>query len=325
MSSTNAISASRWLGRLAVAPRLATRLAAWGAPARSLVFGPLSLGDDLLCTAVLREARRRELPFVMFTARPELFIGNPDPLAIHPIDDHYIALLRRLGRKVVAPYYAGHDPDQPDRDILPSRHLIAEMCRLAGLVGKVDLRPYLSLSSAELAAAPRLPRQIAIHSSAAAAARPFANKEWGIDRFAGLARLLAPDFSLVQLGSARDPAIPGSVLDLRGRTSLREAAAIQAASLLFVGLEGFLTHLARAVDCPSVVLLGGRATPSQVGYSSNLHLAAPTPCSPCGLRNTCPDALECLASITPEHVVEAINQLAIRPRAPLPVETAHLD
>jgi len=239
--------ASRWLGRLAVAPRLGLRLLAWGAPPRSLVFGPLSLGDDLLCTAVLREARQCGRPFTMFTARPELFLGNTDAAAIRAIDDHYLALLRRLGRQVASPYYVTADPAAPDRDGLPPRHAIAEMCRLAGLAGEVALRPYLTLTPAELAAAPRRPRQLVLHSSGRAAALPYPTKEWGADRFAALARLLASDFSLVQIGAPDDPLLPGIALDLRGRTTLRQAAAVQAASLLFIGLEGFLVHLARAV------------------------------------------------------------------------------
>lgn len=317
-------SSARWLGRLAVAPRLALRLATWGVPPRSLVFGPLSLGDDLLCTAVLREGGTRGLPFAMFTARPELFAGNPDPLAVHPIDDHYLALLRRLGRQVVSPYYVARDSAAPDRDVLPPRHVIAEMCRLAGLEGAVALRPHLALTAAELAAAPRLPRQIVLHSSGLAAALPYPTKEWGADRFAALARLLAPDFSLVQLGAARDPLLPGIALDLRGRTTLRQTAAVQAASLLFVGLEGFLVHLARAVDCPSVVIHGGRAGPGIFDYPENRNLHTAPPCAPCGLRTGCPHDLACLTAITPAAVATAVRELATRPRGPLPVATARI-
>ena len=316
---------SRWAGRLAVAPRMASRLLQWGAPARSLVFGPLSLGDDLLCTAILHEARKRGRSMTMFTARPELFLHNPDPASVRPIDDHYLALLRFTGRKVFQPYYVTNDPTAQNRDLLPPRHIIAEMARLAGLEGKITLRPYLRLTPSELSAAPRLPRQIAIHSSGLAAAIPYPTKEWGAARFAALARLLAPDFSLVQLGSARDPELPGVTLDLRGRTTLREAAALQANSLLFVGLEGFLTHLARAVDCPSVVVHGGRANPGIFDYSANINLHSTPACSPCGLREGCPHELVCLASIRPEQVVTAVHQLAERSRLQqLPAQTVDL-
>ncbi len=320
----NATSPSRLLGRLAVAPRMARRLLAWGAPGRSVAFGPKSLGDDLLCTAVLREARKRGRPMVMFSNRPELFAGNPDPVAVRPIDDHFITLLRRLGRAPTFPYYVANDPASAHRDIVPPRHIIAEMCRLCGLEGEIALRPYLSLDAAELDAAPRLERQVAIHSSGLAAAIPYRTKEWGADRFAALARLLSRDYSLVQLGSPSDPLLPGVALDLRGRTTLRGAAAAQANSLLFVGLEGFLTHLARAVDCPAVVVHGGRAAPKAFGYAANLDLHAAPPCSPCGLRDGCPHELACMTQITPERVAAAVHELAARPRAPLAVETAFI-
>ncbi len=316
---------SRWLGRLAVAPRLASRLFKWGLPTRSLVFGPLSLGDDLLCTAVLHEARKRGRPLTMFTARPELFLHNPDPAAIRSIDDHYLALLRTLGRPAIQPYYVSADPSFPDRDVIPPHHIIAEMARLTGITGDIALRPYLHLTAAERAAAPRLPRQIALHSSGLAAAIPYPTKEWGAARFAALARLLSSDFPLVQLGSPRDPLLPGVALDLRGRTTLREAAAVQAASLLFVGLEGFLTHLARAVDCPSVVVHGGRAAPHAFDYTANLNLHTAPPCSPCGLRDHCPHGLVCFSTLAPECVANAVHELIARPRDDLPVETFSLN
>lgn len=303
---------------------MCVRLATWGTPKRALVFGPKSLGDDLLCTAVLREARQRGKPFVMFTARPELFAGNADPSAIHSIDNHYLALLARLRRPAISPYYATTDPANIDRDVVPSHHVITEMCRLAGLKGEISIRPYLHLTSNELNAAPHLPRQIAIHSSGLSAAFPYRTKEWGIKRFETLAKLLAGSFSLVQLGSPNDPALPGVALDLRGQTSLREAAAVQAASIVFVGLEGFLTHLARSVDCPSVVIHGGRAESRVFGYSANINLHSQPPCSPCYLRNSCPHDMACMSAISPEEVSEAVSKLAGRPPGQLPVETVHL-
>jgi len=296
------------------------RLIQSGIPRRSLMFGAHSLGDDLLCTAVLREARLRGTPYAMFTQRPELFLGNPDPVTVCPIDPYYLGILRRLKRPVVTPAYARADPANVERDILPSHHLIAEMCRVAGLSGTVALRPYLHLDPKEKDAAPARPRQIALHSTGLAANVPLPVKEWGVERFTRLATALKDDFTLVQLGSASDPVLPGITLDLRGRTSLREAAAVLARSMLFVGLEGFLVHLARAVDCPSVVIHGGRALPSTVDYVANINLHAPPECAPCGLVRNCPHDLLCLSAIEPERVVAAVRELAGRPREELAVE-----
>jgi len=316
-----AASPSALFRRLKLLPGLAGRFARWGLPRRALLFGPLSLGDDLLCTAVLREARQRGLPFAMFTARPELFAGNADPLRLLPIDDNYVAALRRLGIRVVQPYYLTADPQRPDRDVLPPHHIIVEMCRLAGLRGAVALRPYFFVTDEERARGARHPRQIALHSSGMSAAIPYANKEWGAERFAAVARLLSPEFKLVQIGSANDPALPVDT-DLRGKTTLRETAAILAASAAFVGLEGFLAHLARAVECPAAIVFGGRAKPEIFGYAANRNFYTAVPCAPCGLRNTCEYALECMQRISPAEVAAAARELAGRPPGPLPVETA---
>jgi CDP-glycerol glycerophosphotransferase len=153
---------------------------------------------------------------------------------------------------------------------------------------------------------------------------PYPTKEWGVARLAAVTRELARDFNLVQLGATTDPVLPVG-RDLRGQTSLREAAAILAASEVFVGLEGFLAHLARAVDCPSVVVLGGRARPETFGYACNVNFYRAVECSPCGLREGCPHDLKCLADILPETVAAAVRELAARhPSRPLPAETAML-
>jgi len=300
------------------------RLATWGAPSRSLLFGPMSLGDDLLCTAVLREARLRGQPRVMFTARPELFLDNHDPLAVRAIDNHYIALLRRMGRCVDSPYYVVADPANPDCEIIPPRHVIAEMCRLCGIEGSVTLRPYLHLREEEIAAAPHMNRQIAIHSTGLAAAFPYRTKEWGIERFAALAKILAHDFSLVQLGARQDPLLPDVKLDLRGRTTLREAAAVQAASLAFVGLEGFLVHLARAVDCPAIVIHGGRAPEGTYDYSANRNFHRLPACSPCGLRSNCIENMVCMTEISVADVAREVRILATQTRHPLPCQVVQV-
>lgn len=294
----------------------------WGLPNRSILFGPRSLGDDLLCTAVLREARMRDQPFAMFTARPELFQGNHDPAKLLPIDDYYIAMLQRLDKAPIRPYYVGADSTNPLRDILPSRHIIAEMCSLAGISGSVSLRPYLRLAPRELAVAPQSKIQIAVHSTGLGAAIPYPTKEWGPEQFDAMTSELSSEFTLVQLGSVQDPLLSGVTLDLRGKTNLREAAAVLANSRCFIGLEGFLTHLARAVDTPAVVIHGGRAPEGLFSYLANENIYTKLSCSPCGLRDGCPHDMTCMREITPETVLSSVRKLLDRSSAPLPVETA---
>jgi hypothetical protein len=260
----------------------------------------------------------------MCTARPELFVRNPDPSAVLPIDDYFVRLLRATGRAVVSPYYATADLGNRERDLFYPGHILAEMCRLAGLQGQVALRPYMYLSPEELARSRIASRTLVVHSTAAAAKVPFATKEWGPARFSDVVTSLAGEFSTVQLGSLSDPPLPVTH-DLRGRTSLRETAAILANATVHLGLEGFLAHLARAVDCPAVVVLGGRVLPSTVGYSANINLYASVPCAPCGLRNGCPHHLVCQEQITVEAVIAAVRELSSRPRdRNLPVDTVEV-
>ncbi len=284
---------------------------------KTLLFGGLSLGDDLLCTAVLREARNRGSPFAMMTARPEIFSGNEDASAILPLDDFFAAGLRRLGGRVIKPYYAGGNPKEPNRDILPRHHIIVEMCRLAGITGEIQVRPYLNLLPKENLIHASRRKRIVIHTSTRSAKSPFETKDWVQAAWRPLSTALKRHAEVIQIGAHSDPACEADE-DRRGKTSIREAASLISSADVFIGLEGFLSHLARAVDCPAVVILGGRATAESVGYPCNENIGAAPACAPCGLRQGCPHDVECMKMIKPETVLAAaLRILESPPERPL--------
>src|SRR5690242_8895970 len=68
--------------------------------------------------------------------------------------------------------------------------------------------------------------------------------------------LKALGLPVVLLGAKDDARVDGVDIDLRGRTSIREAAAVLRDASVFVGPEGGLTNLARAVQTRSVVFFG---------------------------------------------------------------------
>src|SRR4029077_18655590 len=116
-----------------------------------LYFG-FAAGDDLLCTAVLRELRRRDRgDLLMVSDHRELFIGNSDPAYVRPLWDRYyldgstiaicLGFVRIWGVRLTRPEYA--PPGVSDGRTPPSRHIIAEMCAKAGITGPVSIRPYL--------------------------------------------------------------------------------------------------------------------------------------------------------------------------------------
>jgi ADP-heptose:LPS heptosyltransferase len=279
-------------------------------------------GDDLMCTAVLHEMRRRGKRDIWMMSRfPELFERNPDVDAVVPFDDRYERLAEWVGGRAWYAHYGGHD-HEADRSPIPDRHIIALMCQACGISGPVTLRPYLHLSDEERAAGRIATRQIALHSSGSSAYTAMKNKEWVPGRMQGVADALRGDYTLVQLGSAGDPRLEGCV-DLRGRTSLRESAAIIANSKLFLGQVGFLMHLTRAVDRPAVIVYGGREQPWQSGYSCNTNLASRLPCSPCWRWNACDNEIErkCMHMISVEQVVSAVRERVARADEPLVEDT----
>ena len=113
-------------------------------------------------------------------------------------------------------------------------------------------------------------------------------------------------------------------MDLRGRTNLRQSAAVLANSLVFIGLSGFLMHLARAVDCRSVIIYGGREKPAITGYVANKNLYHQVRCAPCWLRNSCEFNHKCMDMVSVDNVISATADQIGRYGTLLEVQTASL-
>jgi ADP-heptose:LPS heptosyltransferase len=284
-----------------------------GRPQR-VFHGGGGIGDDLLCTTVFRELKKRGVShIVMRTFYEELFQGNPD-----------VDIIIRKKIPIVGPLMVhGLNLVQITHELLWKEHFIITLCRSANISGEVALRPYFSLLPAEIAAGRIFDRQIVIQSAALGSTVPMKNKEWYPERFQEVAKQLQGKASLIQLGTPLDPPLKGA-LDLRGKTSLREAAAILANSQVFVGLVGFLMHLARSVDCRSVIVFGGREAPGITGYIANKNLVGATPCSPCWLDNTCDYDRQCMKMIPVEAVVDATMQQITRHGGALEIELVNL-
>ncbi len=275
-------------------------------------------GDHLLCTAVARELRKRGVqPVWIFSHRSEIFSGMDDVARVlGPTWGQlsYAPIWAPAYRRLVYNTPAGHDGYVP-----PQRHIIAELCACAGLTGSVDLRPYLKLNQSEIAAGAWAKDHIAIQSTGLMAAYQILNKQWYPERFQAVVDAFSGEHRFVQLGASTDPLLR-SVTDKRGLTSVRETAAILYNARAYVGIVGFLMHLARAVECPSVIIFGGREAPWQSGYPCNINLFAVLPCSPCWRDNTCEFDRKCTAAVAADDVVCSIRELLTRPRSPLATE-----
>ena len=300
-------------------------------PSFLLYFG-FAPGDDLLCTAMLRELRKRGRGgLMMISNHRELFIGNNDPAYVRPLwrrysmDSSTVSICRRFtqiwGGEFKRPHYALLDGE--DRSKPPSRHIIAEVCADVGITGPVAVRPYLTLTDEERQSAGWARGRIVVQSSGMAARHPVRNKQWPQERFQGVVDALHEQVEFIQLGATTDPSLR-HVKDMRGATSIRETAAILYNARLYVGTVGFLMHLARAVECPGVIVFGGREAPWQSGYICNLNLYTALPCAPCWRWSSCDFDRKCMSDISVADVVFAIHQMMERPRGPLAIETVEI-
>ena len=271
-------------------------------------FGACGIGDDLLCTAVLREMHQRGRTRVaMMSNWPDLFANLPYPAKVIPYDLGALHCIARAGITVHQVSYGCAVRQSPLRMEFEQGHFIEAMCRSVGISGPVAINPEVSLRSEELAKWGRLRGCVAVQTSRANPRHAMPNKEWRAENWSTLARELKGVAHFVQVGGPDDPVFPGAT-DLRGKTSLRDLMGVFANARLFVGLEGFLMHLAKAVRTKSVIIYGGYIHPSSSGYANNINIFTELPCSPCGLPSHCDFDRKCMTMITPSHVASRVRK-----------------
>ena len=145
-------------------------------------------------------------------------------------------------------------------------------------------------------------------------------RRWGADKFRKVADLLALlGVAVVVVGGDGDKGegevivAGGTGLNLAGRTSLSETAAvIQRGSLLLSGDSGVL-HIAVGLGIPTVSLFGpGRALKWAPRGEHHTVVAKGLPCSPCttfGTTPACPIGAQCMRDITVDEVFNAVTVL----------------
>ncbi|MGA9754559.1 MAG: lipopolysaccharide heptosyltransferase II [Desulfobaccales bacterium] len=140
-------------------------------------------------------------------------------------------------------------------------------------------------------------------------------KRWEPSRFAALARVLQQEFGarLVLLGGKDEGPVAdefkehfqGPVLDLVGRTSLRQALGVLSQLRLLVTNDSGLMHAAAALSVPLVALFGSTDPGATGPFTSRATVIRhPCPCSPC-FKRTCDVGYSCLDAISVDEVAAA--------------------
>ena len=162
---------------------------------------------------------------------------------------------------------------------------------------------------------------IALHPSADWEAR---FRSWPLANYAQLVKELLRSFDVTffVLGSQKERLVieetfkgfdRSSLVNVAGKTSITQMAALLSCSDLFIGNDSGPLHLALALNIPSVALFGATSPQQVIGTESkNCSIISKNlPCSPCYLhqpfyRPTCTD-WKCLSLITVSEVFEAVK------------------
>ncbi|MDP3296453.1 MAG: glycosyltransferase family 9 protein [Thermodesulfovibrionia bacterium] len=100
------------------------------------------------------------------------------------------------------------------------------------------------------------------------------------------------------------------LLDLCGKTTIKELAAISDASDLFIGVDSAPMHIAAAVGTPVIALFGPTGK-EWIPYGlGNIVISKDMPCKPCK-KGMCEgiELRDCMTAIKPDDVKEAVLKI----------------
>ncbi|WP_431285292.1 glycosyltransferase family 9 protein [Humitalea sp. 24SJ18S-53] len=152
---------------------------------------------------------------------------------------------------------ASHRHANPARDLMHTAERQREQLSMAGI--QVFPEPDTSWLTADLTHLD-LPPRFVLLVPGASAGRP--GKRWPVQNFADLARALP--LPVVVIGSKAEAPLARAIggIDLCGRTSLRELAAIARQATVCIGNDTGPVHLAAAMGTPTVALFGADSDPA---------------------------------------------------------------
>ncbi len=143
-------------------------------------------------------------------------------------------------------------------------------------------------------------------------------KEWPLAYYAQLVRKITADGTFVVLAGGPDDAAKGAqiaeaaqcskVLDMTGKTSLRELAALIKGCSFYISADTGPLHFAAALKKPLVAMYGPTKADRTGPYGSNNStvLLSPAACAGC-LKKKC-DNWHCMRDITPEAVYKIYRE-----------------
>jgi heptosyltransferase III len=152
-------------------------------------------------------------------------------------------------------------------------------------------------------------------------------KDWGVDNWSTFVRQLgrrANGYGLALVGASsefeRSEQVRadwcGPSINLCGRLTVRETAAVMERAAIYLGHDSGPMHLAAIAGVPSVAIFTARERAGVWFPYGNQHrvIYHAVPCAGCGLSKCTVYSKRCITSITVGEVLEATEDLLRRPR-----------
>ncbi|MCX6357838.1 MAG: lipopolysaccharide heptosyltransferase II [Candidatus Aureabacteria bacterium] len=143
-------------------------------------------------------------------------------------------------------------------------------------------------------------------------------KCWPVGRFAGLAALLRARLGagIVVVGGTQEHALADTlcrgahagIVNMAGRTTIPELAALISRCDLFVSNDTGPMHLAAAVGTPVVAIIGPTNAGATGPLGKHILLKKDVSCAPC-MKRECPTDHKCMELIAVEEVYRAVDTL----------------
>jgi heptosyltransferase-2 len=148
-------------------------------------------------------------------------------------------------------------------------------------------------------------------------------KRWYPEKFAEVARALSEQFDIILFGGPNEVGMANdiesrlngvNVTNLAGKTSIQELCSFIGGLDLFITNDSGPMHVAAAYQVPTVAIFGPtrHLETSQWMNEKSVIVRHDMECAPC-MKRECPlGHHECMKSITPNEVLEAVTKLSVR-------------
>lgn len=248
----------------------------------------MGIGDWILATAEAKALNEKHGIPVVFahpkTGAPywsEVFRGNPRILK-DPRNGQKCVVVRGHGGGK-RPYHNGYDGERfhwnKDYKAVPGELFLSAEEKKGGIPGAVLIEP---------------------HTKEGASSR---NKAWPFERWQEVVDKIALPW--VQLGNAESKTLNG--VQRVVTRSFRDALPYVNQCSLLVTTDGALHHAAAALGKPAVVLWGGLAPPSMLGYDFHKNICHAS--AWCGMNRPCDHCKSAMEKITVEEVIKGIHEM----------------